>query len=281
MTTSIERTVIPPPFPDHTQLPDSDGTFVKNFQEHPQSIVLTDSIKPALDQIHPDGEYIIGQDCGIYWRETDPPEKGAEAPDWFYVGNVPATLNGVIRRSYVLRREYIAPLIALEFASGDGSEERDQTPLSRSSEGETTKPGKFWVYERIMRIPYYGIYEVQTGKLEVYNLVNGFYQLLEPNERGHYPIEPLGVELGLWSGEYYKNRTELWLRWWDKSGNLLLIGSERAEQEKQRAEQERQRAEEAEKAQLDAVPKLLALGLSVEQVASALSLSVEQVRRMG
>ncbi len=27
-------------FPDHTQLPDSDGTFVKNFQEHPQSILL-------------------------------------------------------------------------------------------------------------------------------------------------------------------------------------------------------------------------------------------------
>ena len=27
--------------PDHKQLPDSDGTFVKNFQEHPQSIVLT------------------------------------------------------------------------------------------------------------------------------------------------------------------------------------------------------------------------------------------------
>jgi len=24
--------------PDHTQLPESDGTFVKNFQEHPQSI---------------------------------------------------------------------------------------------------------------------------------------------------------------------------------------------------------------------------------------------------
>ncbi len=25
--------------PDHTQLPDSDGTFVKNFQEHPQTIL--------------------------------------------------------------------------------------------------------------------------------------------------------------------------------------------------------------------------------------------------
>lgn len=42
MTTSIERTAIISPFPDHTQLPDEDGTFVKNFQEHPQSIILTD-----------------------------------------------------------------------------------------------------------------------------------------------------------------------------------------------------------------------------------------------
>jgi Uma2 family endonuclease len=292
MTTSKERTVINAPFPDHTQLPDEDGTFVKNFQEHPQSIILTDSIGPVLQQIHPDGQYAIGQDCGIYWRETDPPQNGAEAPDWFYVGNVPPTLNGQLRRSYVLRREYIAPLIALEFASGDGSEERDKTPLSRSPEGEKIKPGKFWVYEQVIKIPYYGIYEITAGKLEVYNLVNGSYQLLEPNERGHYSIEPLGVELGLWFGSYQNQPPLLWLRWWDKSGNLLLIGSERAElesqraeqehqraeQERQRAEQEQERAETLEKAQQDAIPRLLGLGLSIEQVASALSLSIEQVK---
>lgn len=62
--------------PDHTQLPDSDGTFVKNFQEHPQSLVLTDSLQPVLEQLHPDQHYAIGQDCGIYWRITDPPERG-------------------------------------------------------------------------------------------------------------------------------------------------------------------------------------------------------------
>lgn len=160
MTTSIERAVLPSPFPDHTQLPDEDGTFVftkcaegKNFQEHPQSLILTDSIGPVLEKIHPDGQYAIGQDCGIYWRDTDPPEIGAEAPDWFYVGGVPPTINGEIRRSYVLRREYISPLIALEFASGDGSEERDKTSLSTvDKEGKKIKPGKFWVYENIIHI---------------------------------------------------------------------------------------------------------------------------------
>lgn len=276
MTEIFTNLELPPPFPDRTQLPGEDGTFGKNFQEHPQSIILTDSLGSILQRLHPDGQYAIGQDCGIYWRETEPPETGAQAPDWFYVPNVPPLVNGEIRRSYVLWREFMAPLIALEFASGDGSPERDRTPLSYS--GEVSKPGKFWVYERIVRIPYYGIYEIANSKLEVYRLIDGFYQLLEPNERGHYAIGPLGVELGLWEGNY-QNQTQIWLRWWDDSGNLLLTGTERAELEHLRAEQERERAESAEQARRDAIPRLLAMGLDVEQIALALSLTVEEVRR--
>jgi Uma2 family endonuclease len=222
---------IPPQFPDHTQLPESDGTFVKNFQEHPQSLMLTDSIAPILQRLHPDGQYAIGQDCGIYWREIDPPEKGAEAPDWFYVPNVPPLLNGEIRRSYVLWREYITPVIALEFASGDGSEEQDATPLSRSSTRASGKPGKFWIYEQVMRIPYYGIYLIHQGTLEVYHLLDTVYQPMTPNERGHYPIAPLQIELGVWQGAFLNNPEQPWLRWWDLAGNLLLTGREQAEQE--------------------------------------------------
>ncbi len=47
--------------PDPTQLPESDGTFVKNVQEHPQSLLLTSSITPILEQLHPDGQFAI--DC--------------------------------------------------------------------------------------------------------------------------------------------------------------------------------------------------------------------------
>ena len=112
MTETKIQTDPPPAFPDHTQLPDENSTFVKNFQEHPQSILLTDSIGPILQQRHPDGDYVIGQDSGIYWRKTDPPEKGAEAPDWFYIPNVPPLLNGQLRPFYCLWREYMAPLVA-------------------------------------------------------------------------------------------------------------------------------------------------------------------------
>ncbi len=51
--------------PDHTQLPESDGTFVKNFQEHPQSIVLTESMQriTCID-IKPVG--VLWRQCEVY-----------------------------------------------------------------------------------------------------------------------------------------------------------------------------------------------------------------------
>ncbi len=216
------------PLPDHKQLPESDGTFVKNFQEHPQAMLLTDALTPILQARHPNGNYAIGQDCGIYWRIAEPPERGSEAPDWFYVSGVPSLLDGEVRRSYVLWQEYIAPLIALEFASGDGREERDATPIGAVQDGQRLKPGKFWVYEQAIRIPFYGVFVIQTGELAVYRLLDGRYQRMEPNAAGRCPIPPLAVELGVWQGRY-QNLTQPWLRWWSATGKLLPTGGERAD----------------------------------------------------
>jgi multidrug efflux pump subunit AcrA (membrane-fusion protein) len=60
----------------------------------------------------------------------------------------------------------------------------------------------------------------------------------------------MSLFLGTWDGKRSQLSTT-WLRWWDQSGNLLLWGNERIEQEKllvvqerQKAEQERQKAEQ-------------------------------------
>ena len=248
--------------PDHTQLPESDGTFVKNFQEHPQSILLTDSIRLTLDVLHPDGHYCIGQDSGIYWRLTEPPQRGAEAPDWFYVPGVPPVLDGKMRRSYVLWKEVIAPLIAIEFVSSDGSEERDKTSPFAS---EGAKAGKFWVYEKAIRIPFYAIYEVEKEAVEVYELKGDRYEKCQPNRRGHYPVSPMGVELGIWQGKY-GNQTLPWLRWWNSEGTLLLSGAERANQETQRADQETQRADQEMQRAERMAAKLRELGIDPDEV---------------
>ncbi len=91
MTQTATKNILPLLLlPDHTQLPDSDGTFVKNFQEHPQTILLTDSLGSVLKEIHPDGDYVIGQDCSIYWRRTiRPQEASIEAPSWCYIPKLP------------------------------------------------------------------------------------------------------------------------------------------------------------------------------------------------
>ena len=139
-------------------------------------------------------------------------------------------------------QEFVAPLIVLEFVSGNGAEERNRTPLLRTDKQET-KPGKFWVYENAIRPAFYGIYEVRKASVEVYSLIQNRYELVAANDRGHYPIPQLGVELGIWQGSY-QNMELPWLRWWDSQGNLLLSGAERAEEERQRADREQEIAQQ-------------------------------------
>lgn len=205
--------------PDHTQLPDEDGTFAPSFQEHPQSELLTGSLGPRLRELHPDGQFCIGQDCGIYWRYTAPPLDGCKAPDWFYVPGVPPMLGGRFRRSYVLWQEAVRPLVLIEYASGDGSEERDATPYR----------GKFWVYEQALAAPYYAIYEVEKASVEVFRLNVGRYQPVAANAAGRFPVAPLGVELGIWRGSF-RGMDLPWLRVWDAAtGQMLPTLEERAE----------------------------------------------------
>lgn len=101
--------------------------------------------------------------------------------------------------------------------------------------------GKWYFYEQILRIPIYVIFHPQIAVLEVYFLVEGKYKQQSPDENGRFWIEALGLFLGVWMGR----KAELesyWLRWWDKSGNLLFWGSELLEQERQRAQQAEQKA---------------------------------------
>ena len=98
------------------------------------------------------------------------------------------------------------------------------------------------MYEQAIRVPFYGIYEVKKASVEVYQLVQGRYELMSANERGHCAIAPMGVELGIWQGQYEEMELP-WLRWWDSQGNLLLTGDERSQLLASQLEQEQQRAE--------------------------------------
>jgi Uma2 family endonuclease len=206
-------------WPDHKQLPESDGSAMPNMQQPPQTEMLNQCLIPVLDQIHPDGQYCVAGDCFIYFKYTQPVLDGCRAPDWFYVRGVSPVLDGAIRRSYVLWKECVPPLIVIEYVSGDGSEEHDATPNT----------GKFWVYERAIAAPFYVIFDPQRSSLEVYQLVQGRYQPMAPNQCGRYLIDPMKVELGVWQGTFRK-LPGAWLRAWDPAtGKMLELVEERAE----------------------------------------------------
>ena len=68
------------PLPEHTELPEKDGVPVRNSLEPWQSALLCETLDPVLRKRYPEGNYFVGQDCGIYWAKTDPAMLGCKAP---------------------------------------------------------------------------------------------------------------------------------------------------------------------------------------------------------
>ena len=265
--------------PTHLDLPFEDGELVENYRELPQTELLNSTLRPVLRRMNPDGQFAIGGNSGVYWSITDPPLRGAVAPDWFCVSGVDPTLaNGTPRRSYVMWQERKVPQVVIEYISRDGKKERDTTPNT----------GKFWIYENGVRAPYYVIFDSFRGTLEVHHLEGKFYRPVQANEHGRFPIPELGIEFGLWRG-YFGNENAIWLRAWNSDGSLIPAASElvermtaqieekdrdvvqekqradveknRADVEKQRAEREKQRADVEKQHSEKLAAKLRALGL--------------------
>ena len=83
-------------------------------------------------------------------------------------------------------------------------------------------------------VGYYVVFDPlkQLGEtiLRVYELRGNSYVELDS-----FFLSKVGLGLTIWHG-FFEGKEYDWLRWCDNSGNILLTGDERAEQEKQRAD---------------------------------------------
>lgn len=150
-----------------------------------------------------------------------------KAPDWAYIPFIRVPREEV-KRSYTPRLQGDIPVIVMEFLSDTEGGEYSNKP--------TYPPGKWFFYERVLKVPNYVIFEPDAGELEVYQLDDSErYQLRNPDANNRYWIAQMSLFLGQWQGTR-ENRTGYWLRWWDENGELLLWGVERAEQLEERAE---------------------------------------------
>ncbi|MDJ1169646.1 Uma2 family endonuclease [Roseofilum sp. BLCC_M154] len=206
---------------------------------HPlQSEFLRLTFQPAT---YPSEQVLAAMDLNIYYDPNN--TRRYKRPDWFGVVGVPYFEEEQgLRLSYVIWQEGVNPFIVVELLSASTQKE----DLGETEPEPDKPPTKWQVYEEILQVPYYVVYDLDNTAFRAFHHQGGRYQELQvPDNRLWLPH--LGIGLGLWQGSYQKI-DRLWLRFYDASGNWIPTPEERerqrAEQERQRAEQERQRAEQ-------------------------------------
>ncbi|MGF1674237.1 MAG: Uma2 family endonuclease, partial [Rivularia sp. (in: cyanobacteria)] len=179
-------------------------------------------------------EIFVATDLNLYYDSRNP--LWYKRPDWFaVVGNSRFYQRRDLRLSYVVWQEGINPFVVVELLS-PGTEKEDLGQI-RVVQPEQP-PTKWQVYERILRVPYYIVFDRYTDILRAFILEGASYTQFNLEEPRIW-LPSLEMGLGLWQGNY-KGIERLWLRWYEDDGNWFPTP---AEQEHQRAEQEHQRAE--------------------------------------
>ncbi|MEB3289390.1 MAG: Uma2 family endonuclease [Leptolyngbya sp.] len=189
-------------------------------------------------------------DLNLYYDISHP--RWYKRPDWFAVVDVPRFCsNGDLRLSYVTWHEQVNPYLVVELLSpGTADEDLGLTQATQPN----APPPKWQVYEQILRIPYYVVFDRYTGNLQAFRLTEAGYVPIAILD-GRFTLPELGIGLGLWRGKFQGSVRD-WLRFFDASGEWILTPVERereqahqerlrAEREQLRAERERLRAEEA------------------------------------
>ncbi|XPM55208.2 MAG: Uma2 family endonuclease [Leptolyngbya sp. IPPAS B-1204] len=254
--------------------PDSDGKPMAESDPTRDYLIYGVEALGNYFQDRPD-VYVSGN-LFIYYKQGVP--DAVIAPDVFVVFGVEKKK----RRSYKVWEEGgKTPAFVLEITS--------KTTQEQDEEDKPQKYARLGVLEYFQYDP---TGEYLQPQLKGLRLVEGHYHPIPANllPDGSLSIysEVLGLELRLTQGE---------LRFYTQTGQKLLSPSE-AEQARRETEQALQQTEQAlqqteqalqqteqalqQETQLRraAVPRLLAMGLSFEQVAAALNLSVEAVRQI-
>ena len=227
-----------PPFPAKTTLP----TMYDLPSENPEESGLPDEfhlLQPELLRItfrppnYSANQVFAASDLNLYYDPSH--SQWYKRPDWFGVLGVSRLYEGRdLRLSYVTWQEGVNPFVVVELLS-PGTEAED---LGRTLRDASQPPNKWSVYEQILRIPYYVVFNRYTNELQVFGLMMNRYQPLPLEGQGIW-LEDAELGLGLWEGNY-QGINRLWLRWYDRDQHWILTPTE---QEAQRAEQEAQRAE--------------------------------------
>ena len=223
----------------------------------PQLLSATLRLTAVRDQI------FTGTDLNLYYDFDHP--TWYKRPDWFVVTGVPRLYAGNdLRLSYVIWDEQVSPAVVVELIS-PGTALSDLGELKREQNGT---PTKWQVYEQILKIPYYIVFDRYQDQLWVFKWVDGKYEAQNINDF-RYWLSDLKIGIGAWQGEF-QGITRLWLRWYDAQGDWIPTEVEQERNQRlqadQRAEIERQQREEADRKAERLAARLRELGVDPDQV---------------
>jgi Uma2 family endonuclease len=209
--------------PEEPGLPDEFHDF--------QPQLLRDTFRPPT---YPVDRVFVASDMNLYYDVHHP--LWYKRPDWFaVVGNSRLYEETELRLSYVIWQEGVDPFVIVELLS-PGTEKDD---LGQTLRTVDQPPTKWQVYEQVLRVPYYIVFDRYTDKLRAFTIQASNYTELDLEEEPRIWMPNLELGLGLWHGTY-QGMERLWLRWYDANGNWIPTLEE---QQAIRAEQEYQRAE--------------------------------------
>jgi Uma2 family endonuclease len=180
----------------------------------------------------PADRVLTAADLNVYYDPRNP--RYYKRPDWFAVVGVPRFVEGG-RLSYVRWQEGLSPLIVVELLSPNTIEE-DQGLTLRGQ----PPPSKWEVYEQILQVPHYVLFNRVGDTLQIFKLEDGLYKEQRENRLW---IPELQIGLGLWTGTF-ADWERAWLRWYDSEGQWIPSQPERIALEQQRAELQQRRAEQ-------------------------------------
>ncbi|MCG6138742.1 MAG: Uma2 family endonuclease [Nostoc sp. LLA-1] len=200
---------------------------------------------------YPSDKIFTASDMNLYYDPHHP--TWYKRPDWFVAVDVsPLYKNGDLRLSYVVWQEGISPFIIVELLS-PGTERED---LGQTLRDAAKPPTKWEVYEQILRIPYYAIFDRYKYEFRIFKLDGGRYAEVSLSD-SRFWIPEIELGLGVWQGSYH-NIQQPWLRWYDTTGNWVLTPTE---QERKLTEQERQRTEQERRQKERLIEQLRSLGV--------------------
>jgi Uma2 family endonuclease len=262
MTTSLT-------FTDDLLYPESDGQPMSESTEQYRWIVMVKENLEILFADRPD--IFIAADLLWYPIQVEVPPAPCQAPDVMVALGRPKGQ----RRSYLQWQEaQVSPQVVFEILSAS----------NKTRKGMEAMDFKFQFYQRYGVEEYY-IYDPHEYTLEGWQRQGD--RLVPIGSMTTWTSPLLGIrfewqprtELALYGPDRRRFLSSVELSQWAEQAEIAAERARlQAQQSQQQAEQAQSRAEQAEQTLQASVPRLLALGLTVDQVAAALGLPIGAVQ---